>query len=78
MSTQASRSGEGQDGASDLPRTRGLTSWRVPLAFWVLGLACGIGFGVAGHEAAGEWIGGLLGFLTVVTLCLVARNRGRR
>ncbi len=51
---------------------------KFPLALWVLGFAAKIGLSILVNDALGTWVGGVLGFLAIVTLVMWALQRDAR
>jgi hypothetical protein len=55
-----------------------VTTWKIPLALWLLGFAVKIGLSIMVDDTLGTWVGGVLGFLALVTLVMWASQRDTR
>lgn len=74
MANSCSDLGKRVDGGQ-MPR---ITTWKLPLALWLLGLVAKIGLSVLVDDALGTWIGGALGFVGLLTFILWASQREAR
>jgi hypothetical protein len=54
-----------------------VTTWKVPLALWLLAGAVKIALSFLVSETVGSWAGGAIGFLALVSLVLLGRTRSR-
>lgn len=54
-----------------------VTTWKVPLALWLLGLVVKFALSILVSDTVGNWVGGTFGFLALVTLLLYAWNQSR-
>jgi hypothetical protein len=53
-----------------------VTTWKVPLALFLVGLlVVKPVFGWLGSDSAGDWVAGILGFLSFVTFVLYLKDR---
>jgi hypothetical protein len=55
-----------------------VTTWKIPLALWLLGFAAKVGLSIMVNDTLGTWVGGVLGFLALVTLVMWASHRDTR
>jgi len=54
-----------------------VTTWKVPVALWVCGFVTRVALSFLVSDTVGSWVGGIFGFLTVVTGGLYAFSRAR-
>ena len=55
-----------------------VATWKIPVVLWLLGFAAKIGISILVSDALGTWVGGVLGFLALVTMIMWALQRDTR
>ena len=55
-----------------------VTTWKLPLALWLLALVSKLALSIMVSDTWGTWVGGTFGFLSVITLYLWSRGRQAR
>ncbi len=52
-----------------------VTTWKLPLGLWIVGFVLKIALSLLVSDSVGNWVGGVFGFLSVVTFALYAGSK---
>jgi riboflavin transporter FmnP len=55
-----------------------VTTWKLPVGLWLAGFLLKILLSIFINDTVGNWVGGTLGFLAVVTFMLWTRHVSRK